>query len=108
MSSSPPNIDRSEQAEVAMHRYEPSTASTQEILASSAVSSATPTLPGQILTENDHEDDLMDLIDELIRNFLSRPTRRSPFRTSYKWTFDDEANLSYSVTVGIQSPTPFF
>ena len=106
MSSTSPNTDQNEQAQEAIHRYEPSAASSQEMLGSSVVSSSTPILPGQILTENDHEDNLMDLIDELIRSFLSRTNRRSPFRTLWKWTFDDEPNISYSVVVKIDAPSP--
>jgi hypothetical protein len=107
MSSTAPNINQNEQAQAAIHRYEPSAASSQETLASSVLSQSTPTLPGQILTENDHEDNLMNQIDELIHRFLSRHNRRSPFRTFCNWTFDDEPNLSYSVVVRIQAPTPF-
>ncbi|CAF1385374.1 unnamed protein product [Adineta steineri] len=65
--------------------------------------SSTPMLQGQILTENDHEDNLMNHLDELIHSFLIRPTRRDPFRTRWRWTFNDEQNISYSVEIKIEA-----
>jgi hypothetical protein len=100
-------INRNEQAQATMNHYESCTVSSEQILVDSSVTStSTPILKGQILTENDHEDNLMDLIDELIRNFFSRPNRRSPYRCLFRWTFDDnESNLSYSVVVKIEEPS---
>jgi hypothetical protein len=69
---------------------------------------AAPTLSAnQFLTENDHEDNLMDQMDELIRHFLRRPNRRSPYCSLFRWTFDDtdESKLSYSVVVKIEEPS---
>jgi len=100
-------INRNEQTQATMHHYESCNVSSEEILVDSSVTStSTPTLPGQILTENDHEDNLMERMDELIRNFLSRPNQRSPYRSLFRWTFDDnESNLSYSVVVKIEEPS---
>jgi hypothetical protein len=111
MSSTSPSttIDQNEQTQTIMHRSEFSLPPSEEIPDSSMSSSsseATTTLPNQILTENDHEDNLMELIDELIRNFLSRPNRRSPYCSFFRWIFDDNAsNLSYSVVVKIDEPS---
>jgi len=105
MSSTPSTNDRNEQAQATMHRDE-SSASSEQMAGSSVASTLTPTLPGQILTESDHEDNLTEQIDELIRNFLSRPNRRSPYRSFFNWTFDDEPNLSYSVVLKIVTPSP--
>jgi hypothetical protein len=47
-----------------------------ETVHNSTVSSPTPTLPGQTLTDADHEDNLMERIDELIQIFFksTQPT----------------------------------
>jgi hypothetical protein len=100
-------INRNEQTQATMHRHESCTVSSEQILFDSSVTStSTPNIPGQILTESDHEDELMELMDELIRKFLSRPNRRSPYRSLFRWTFDDnKSNLSYSVVVKIDEPS---
>lgn len=70
----------------------------------------TPTLvPNRVETESQHEDDLIERMDELIRTFFSRPQRRSPYRSLFRWTFDDanDSNLSYSVVVKIEEPSPW-
>ena len=69
---------------------------------------STPTLaaPVIVLTESEQEDNLTEAIDALIHAFLSRPNARSPYRSNFRWTFDDEPNLSYSVVLAIETPSP--
>lgn len=69
---------------------------------------STPILPSADvnLTENEHEDNLMELIDQLIYRFLKRTSRRSPYRTCCRWTCDYDQDLSYSVIIKIQEPSP--
>jgi hypothetical protein len=99
--------DGNEQKQATTERCDESSDATQAMASfSSVVSSTTPILSGEILTENDHEDNLMTLIDELIHNFLSRTNRRSHYRSLFRWTFDDGSNLSYSVVVKIVEPSP--
>ena len=64
-------------------------------------------LPGQILTDNDCEDLLVETLDQVIRSFLHRINRPLPYRTVFRWTFDNNSNLSYSVIVKIARPSPF-
>jgi hypothetical protein len=95
MSSTPISMDENEQASV----------SSNELPDLSTMTISTPILPPQILTENEYEDNLMELIDQMIYRFLNRPNRRSPYRTIFRWTFDDEPHLSYSVIVKIEAPS---
>jgi hypothetical protein len=106
MSSSNPSsiADQNEQVPATIHHSESSDAP-QDIIGSSVSSTATPMLADEVLTEDNHEDNLMELIDQVIRNFLSRNNRRSPYRSFFRWTFDDEPNLSYSVLVKIVAPS---
>jgi hypothetical protein len=99
--------DGNEQTQATTEHCNESSDSTQEMASfSSVVSSSIPILSGEILTENDHEDNLMQLIDDLIHNFLNRTNRRSPYRSLFRWTFDDASNLSYSVVIKIVEPSP--
>lgn len=63
---------------------------------------STPTLPGQVLTEIDHENILTARINELILEFLRRPFRRRPCRPLFGWTFNDHPTLSYNVVLNIE------
>ncbi|CAF1611523.1 unnamed protein product [Rotaria magnacalcarata] len=48
------------------------------------------------------EDLLLDWIDTLIRQFLTRPDHQSPYRFSFRWTVDDGATLQYRFNLTIQ------
>ena len=78
--------------------------SSQEIRRPSSVSTPIPVLPGQILTEEDQEDILIQQINELIRSFLRLPNRRYPYRGLFRWTFDDDPNGDFSVVMLINEP----
>lgn len=105
MSSTPTAMDENEQVPTIIHAHQVHV-SPNEILDLSAMTISTPILPPQITTENEHEDRLMEVIDQLIHRFLNRTNRRSPYRSVFRWTFDDEPNLSYSVVVKIEAPSP--
>ena len=105
MSTTPSPTGQNEQALTTAHPFE-TAISCEEILDSSVAFTLTPTLPGQVLTEYDYEDNLMELVDELIHKFLSRTNRPSPYRSLFTWTFDDGPNLSYSVVLKVEEPSP--
>ena len=98
----------------AIQQYEPqlvttptnaSSASLQQIINNPVLCSLTPPiLPGRRLTQSDHEDNLVDDLDDLIRNFLHRFNGQQPYRRMFRWTIDDEPNLNYSVVVTISRP----
>ncbi|CAF2926019.1 unnamed protein product [Rotaria sp. Silwood2] len=71
---------------------------------SSTVSTPIPVLPGQILTQADREDNLIDGMDELVRDFLRQSNQRARFHTMFRWTHDGERYLHYSVVVVINEP----
>ncbi len=66
-----------------------------------------PILPGQILTIRDHEESLVERMDELIQNFLSRINARNPYHGLLQWSFDDERHVTYNVVVLINQPVDF-
>ena len=78
--------------------------SSQEIRRLSAVATPIPVLPGQILTEEDQEDILIQQINELIRSFLRLPNRRYPYHGLFRWTLDDDPNADFSVVMLINEP----
>jgi hypothetical protein len=100
----------------ATEQHEPETTSqntissaiqSQEVHTDSVSPILTPVLPpdGQVLTEADYEDNLVNRMDELICNFLNRPNPQYPYHGLFRWTFDDERNLNYSVLVMINQPS---
>ena len=105
MSSTSSNTDQTDQA-TATDVNVPSTSS-QEIRHLSAVSSPMLLLPGQILTQEDHEDILIQQITELIRDFLRLPNRRNPYHGLFQWILDGDPNADYSVVVLINEPADF-
>ena len=70
----------------------------------SAAATPIPVLPGQILTEEDQEDILIQQINELIRSFLRLPNRRYPYHGLFRWTLDDDPNADFSVVMLINEP----
>ncbi|CAF3069354.1 unnamed protein product [Rotaria sp. Silwood2] len=77
----------------------------QEIHGSSTTSTPAIVLPGQILTQADHEDNLIEAMDGLIKDFLTRSNQPSPYHTVFRWICDDERYLHYSVVVAINEPS---
>ncbi|CAF1430098.1 unnamed protein product [Rotaria sordida] len=72
-----------------------------ELQSSSIDSTPMPILPGQILTQADRENILIEAMDELVRDFLRRSNQRASFHTAFRWTNDGERKLHYSVVVVI-------
>jgi len=79
--------------------------SIQQLIERSVISSPTvPVLPGQILTQRDHEDNLLDGIDQVIGNFLNRFNGQHPYQTVFRWTLNNASNLTYSIVLAINGP----
>ena len=103
-SSSCSTIQQNEQ-QLATTPTNASSVSFQQLINNSVLCSPTPPiLPGQRLTQSDHEDNLVDDLDDLIRNFLHRFNGQQPYRRMFRWTIDDEPNLNYSVVLTISRP----
>ena len=51
------------------------------------------------LSERQAEDDLFQHIDQLIRDFLRRPDRRSPYHRIMEWTLPDDPTLHYCAVI---------
>ncbi len=105
MSQTSSTVHQTEQTTTETQANE-SSAQSHEIVQTSTVSTPAPILPIQT-TDAEREDDLVDSIDQLIRNFLSRLNRPHPSRTMFRWTLDNEPNQSYSVVVIIEAPSGF-
>jgi hypothetical protein len=102
MSSTPSTTDQNDQAvSTGLIVQSPSSQETRYL---SAVSSPIPVLPGQILTEEEHEDIMIQQINELIREFLRLPIRRNPYRGLFQWTLEGDATADYSVVMLINEP----
>jgi hypothetical protein len=106
MSSSLSSLSTTEQNEQQISTTpttnEPSVSSQQLIDHSITSSQAIPLLAGQILTQNDHENNLMDDIDGIICDFLNRYcNRQHSYETVLRWTRNDIHNLKYNVVVSI-------
>jgi hypothetical protein len=122
MSSTSSTIDQNEQSTVATAiqatttidcKSASSSGSNEQIFNSSeaattTTSTITTILSDQIsLTQDDHEDNLMELIDELIRNFLNRNNQRFPYHNCFRRaTFDNDQNINYKVIVKIDILSP--
>ena len=102
MSSTSSATDPNDQATATGANVSPS--SSQDIRHLSAISTPIPILPGQILTEEEQEDILIQQINELIRTFLHLPDRRYPYRGLFRWTLDGDPNADYSVIMLISEP----
>jgi len=102
MSSTSSTTDQNDQATAI--RVNVQSPSSQETRHLSEVSSTTPVLPGEILTQEEHEDILVQQINELIRGFLRLPNRRNPYRGLFQWTLEGDATADYSVVMLISEP----
>lgn len=60
-----------------------------------------PTINWNYNTENDEEDDLTEAIDKLIFEFLSRPSRRQPYKSAFHWTVNPSTMAMYHVALHI-------
>ncbi|CAF3154034.1 unnamed protein product [Rotaria socialis] len=66
---------------------------------------ASPTDPSR-KTEIDEEDELTDIIERLIHDFLARPSRRQPYKSYFSWTIKPENMPMYRVVLTIaQDPS---
>ena len=102
MSSIPSTTDQNDQAiAIKVNVQSPSSQETRHL---AVISSATPALPDQILTEEEHEDIMIHQINELIRAFLRLPIRRNPYRGLFQWTLEGDATADYSVVMLINEP----
>ncbi len=63
-----------------------------------------PILPGQALTQSDHEDNLIIHIDKIIGNFISRFNRQHLYDRMLRWTGNAVSNRQYNVVVIINRP----
>lgn len=63
-----------------------------------------PVLERGVLEMNDRENLLMDDIDRLIRQFLTRPNHQSPYSFTFRWVSHSEPILSYIVSLTIHEP----
>ncbi|CAF3168754.1 unnamed protein product [Rotaria sp. Silwood2] len=105
MSASPPPNNHDEQISTPTTHSNQVRIMSQSSSASSNISTPIPVLPGQVLTQSDHEDNLIEGMDELVRNFLSRINQPSPYHTVFRWTTDDQHSLHYSVVIVINEPS---
>ena len=64
-----------------------------------------PILVPHTLSERQAEDDLFQQIERLIRDFLCRPDRRSPYHRIMEWTVPDDPTLQYCAVVIINPPS---
>jgi hypothetical protein len=102
MSSTPSTTDQNDQAiAIKLNVQYPSSQENRHL---AAVTSTTPILPDQILTEEQHEDIMIQQINELIRGFLRLPIRRNPYRGLFQWTLEGDATADYSVVMLISEP----
>ncbi len=77
----------------------------QPLVDHSIISSpTTPVLSDQILTQNDHEDNIVDNIDAVIRNYLSEFNGQQLNRIMFRWTTNDVPNFNYTVVIAINRP----
>ncbi|CAF3167240.1 unnamed protein product, partial [Rotaria sp. Silwood2] len=105
MSATPPSNNHSEQISTPITHSNQVRIMSQSSSTSSNVSTPISILPGQILTQSDHEDNLIEGMDELVRNFLSRINQSSPYHTIFRWTTDDQHSLHYNVVIVINEPS---
>ncbi len=74
----------------------------EPLIDNSITSSQTaPVLAGQILTQNDHENNLIVDIDDIICDFLSRFNGQHTYETLLRWTRNDIPNIEYNVVINI-------
>ncbi len=79
--------------------------SSQPLIDNSITYSQTaPVLVGQILTQNDHENNLIVDIDDIICNFLSRFNGQHTYETVLRWARNDIPDLQYNIVVHINRP----
>lgn len=63
-------------------------------------------LVDSIISDDQRENDLFNLIDQLIHQYMTEPNRRHPYWTRLRWFFDDGTNLAYHVSLSINEDTP--
>jgi hypothetical protein len=108
-SSLPSAIEQHEQQDSLSQNTGSSVSQSQGVLTSSSTSSqlSVPILQGQILTDSDHEDNLVKHIDNIIDNFLNRPTLPNPYHGLFTWVSDDQRTHTYNVILLINQPADF-
>jgi len=104
MSSSLSSTTTTEQHEqqIATTPTNESSISSQQLIGNLVLSSPTvPILHDQIRTQRDHEDNLVDDINEIIYNFLSRFSGQQPYHAMFRWTLNDVPIVKFSVVLSI-------
>lgn len=97
--------EQNEQQQIARTPTIEHSVSLESLIDNSITSSQTaPVLAGQILTQNDRENNLIVDIDDIICNFLSRLNGQHTYETVLRWTRNDIPNIEYNVVININRP----